>query len=159
MFSLAAAHQRKTMQRSQDDVENTHRILVKRVTPHLIGRRRPIRTKDACERLVASGRRIGRHGASAHPVNTRQFGLRALRGMWGGEGIFGHLTRLLLLWRCIRFLCFTSRTHAGGTWFGDDKTTVRIGMSTTVLECHGRTVAQSMIQPVEASHIEHVLNR
>ena len=35
----------------------------------------------------------------------------------------------------------------------------RIGMSTTALECHGRTGAQSMIQPVEASYTEHVPSR
>ena len=59
-----------------------HRILAKRVAPLLSGTRKPIRTNDACEMHVASGRRIGRHGASAHPVNTQQFGLRTLRGSW-----------------------------------------------------------------------------
>ena len=129
------------------------RILAKRVAPPLIGTRKPIRTKDACERHVASGRRIGRHGASAHPVNTQLFGLRTLRASWklrGSSGMYRDCSRC----GCIMFLCLfyvadacrwypgvrtTRPQHAVGGAAGGAVGFGRLDMCTTALECHGRT--------------------
>ena len=130
-----------------------HWILAKRVAPPLIGTHKPIRTNHACELHVANGRRIGRHGASAHPVNTRQFGLRTLRGSWKlreSSDTYRDCSRC----GCIMFLCLfyvadacrwdsgvrtTRPQHAVGGAVGGAVGFERSGMSTTALECHCRT--------------------